>query len=73
MDIFSVVLTKKAGGHLLCCNLCRRHAAMSEFSGEADGCLSFTFHKDTSDCILYASLPYNVQKDGYVTSGVAFR
>ena len=73
VDIFSVVMTKKAASHFSCCSLCRRHAVMSQFSGEADGCMSFTFHEDTLDCILHASLPYNVQKDMFVTSGVVHR
>ena len=71
-DIFSAVESVSAASHQICCRLCRRHAAMSAFIGHSDGCQAFTYHLDTSDCMLYDSLPDVKTRDDLVTSGVPF-
>ena len=43
---------------------------MSTFTGQSDGRQAFTFHMDTSDCILFDSLPDSTKVDAFVTSGV---
>ena len=45
---------------------------MSAFIGQSDGCQAFTYHLDTSDCMLFDSLPDAKTADVLVMSGVPY-